>query len=81
MWMMQAENHVAFWLMSTENKIPIIIKISIYFLYLTTFKTYQSQYRSKYHIYTQHLTEGKTFEFFAISNIRELFCLSGSSSK
>ena len=67
----------------TENKIPINVKISIYFLSSVAFKTYQSQYRSKYSIrFTQRFIESKNFEFSAISNIRslELFCWSRGSS-
>ena len=60
----------------TENKIPITVKISIYFVKISIYflspiaiKTYQSQYRSKYSIrFTQCFTEGKDFEFSAISN-------------
>ena len=45
--------------------------MSIYFLSPIVFKTYQSQYRSKYSIrFTQRFIEGKNFEFSALSNIR-----------
>ena len=51
----------------TEDKIPVTVKISIYF------KTQQSQYRSKYRIiFTQRFIEGKNFESCAKSNIRYL---------
>ena len=76
MCMTQLENNQAFWLILTENKIPITVKISIYFLSPIVFKTYQSQYRSKYSIrFTQHFIESKNFEFSGISNIHyhELF--------
>ena len=39
--MTQLENNLAFWLILTENKIPITIKISIYFLSPIAFKIYQ----------------------------------------
>ena len=43
----------------------------MYFLFPIAFKTYQSQYRSKYIIrLTQRFKEGKNFGFFA--NIRYL---------
>ena len=32
--MTQLENNLAFWLILTENKIPITVRISIYFLLL-----------------------------------------------
>ena len=67
----------------TENKIPINVKIPIYFVSSVALKTYQSQYRSKHSIrFTQRFIEGKNFEFSAISNIRslEIFCWSRGSS-
>ena len=68
--MTQLENNLAFWLILTDNKILITVKISIYFLSHIGFKTYQSQYRSKYSIrFTQRCIEDKNFEFFAIPNI------------
>ena len=66
----------------TGNKIPITVKISIYFLSPIAFKTYQSQ--SKYSIrLDQRLAESKNFEISAISNIHylELFCWSRGSSR
>ena len=51
----------------TEDKIPVTVKISIYF------KTQQSQYRSKYRIiFTQRFIEGKNFESCAYLNVRYL---------
>ena len=70
MCMKQVENNLAFWLILIENKIPITVKISIYFLSHIAIKTYQNQYRRKYSIrFTQRLIEGKNFEFCAISTI------------
>ena len=77
MCMTQLENNLAFWLILTENKIPITVKISIYFLSSIAFKTYQSQYRSKYSIrFTQRLIEGKNFWIFRYLEYSylELFC-------
>ena len=63
--MTQLENNLAFRLTLTENKIPITVKIPMYFLSSIAFKTYQSQYRSKYSIrFTQRLIEGKNFWIF-----------------
>ena len=64
--MTQLENNLAIWLILTQNKIPITAKISIYFLSSISFKTYQSQCRSKYSIrFIQRFIEGKNFDFFA----------------
>ena len=50
----------------------------IYFLSPIAFKTYQSQYRSKYSIrVTQRFIESKNFEFSAISNIHYLNFFAG----
>ena len=69
MCMTQLENNLAFWLILTENKIPITVRISIYFLSPIAFKTYQRSYRSKYSIrFTQRFIEGKNFGFSDISN-------------
>ena len=62
--MMQLENNLAFWLILTKNKIPITVKVSIYFLSPVAFKTYQSQYKSKYSIrFTQSLIEDRILSF------------------
>ena len=62
--MTHLESNLAFWLVLTENKISTTVKISIYFLSPITFKTYQSQYRSKYSIrFSQLFTKSKNFEF------------------
>ena len=69
MCMTQLEKNLAFWLILTENKIPITVKISICFLSPIAFKTYQSQYGNKHSFrFTQRFVEGKNFEFSAISN-------------
>ena len=65
MCMTQVENNLAFRIIFNENKIPITVKISMYFLSSIAFKTYQSQYKSKYSIrFTQRLIEGKNFLIF-----------------
>ena len=69
MCMTQLENNLAFWLILIENKIPITVKILIYFLSFIAFKTCESQYSTKYSIrFTQRLIEGKNLEFSAIFN-------------
>ena len=56
------ENNSASWLILIDNKIPITVKILIYFLSRIAFKTYESQYRSKYSVrFTQLCVEGKNF--------------------
>lgn len=47
MCMTQLENKVVFWIISTENRLSINVKISISFLCSIAFKTYQSQCRSR----------------------------------
>ena len=68
----QLEKNLVFWLILTESKILITVKISIYFVSPIALKTYQSQYRSKYSVsFTQCFVEGKNFQLyqtFAISN-------------
>ena len=62
MYMTQLENNLASWLILIDNKIPITVKILIYFLSRITFKTYESQYRNKYSVrFTQLCLEGKNF--------------------
>ena len=68
--MTQLENDLAFRPIFYPKIKYQIVKISIYFLSpIIAFKTYQSQYRSKYSIrFIQRLIEGKNFEFLAMSN-------------
>ena len=71
MYMTQLKNNLASWLILTDNKIPITVKILVYFLSLSriAFKTYEIQYRSKYSVrFTQLCVEGKDFEFSALLN-------------
>ena len=78
------ENNPAFWIILTEKKILITVKISLYFISPIAFKIYQSQYRSKYNIrFTQRFIECKNFELSDISNIHYLehFCWSHGSSR
>ena len=72
--MTQLENNLAFWLILTENKIPITVKVSIYFLSPIAFKNYQCRSSSKCSIrFTQRFIEGKNFEFSVITNISNFF--------
>ena len=62
MYMTQLENNLASWLILIDNKIPLPVKILVYFLSRIAFKTYESQYRSKYSVrFTQLCLEGKNF--------------------
>ena len=66
--MVQLENSLAFRLILTENKIAVAV-FSPSFLYPIAFKTYQSQYRSKYSIQFTQILNFPLSRTFAISNL------------